>query len=274
MTKAIYPAIWFSEAAKEAFNDYVDTFQNSSIIESNPVVVSAKLDGVPFIGINGGPYFTPNASISFMVICETAEEIDRLWTMLSDQGEVLMPLQAYPWSPHYGWLIDKNKVSWQLYLGTLADVNQQAIVPTLMFCGPQQGKCEAAIAFYKTVFSDFIEQGSVHYPDGDMQGQVMHAQFIIHGFTLMAMDSGVAQDFTFNEGISLVIPCQDQEEIDYYWAAMTKDGEESRCGWCKDPYGVSWQIVPHNIDEILRTHPAANKALMKMNKIDIAALLS
>ncbi|KGE13419.1 VOC family protein [Sphingobacterium deserti] len=273
MKGTIYPAIWFSEAAKEAFKDYVEIFPDSQIIESNAIVVSAKLNGVPFIAINGGPYFKPNPAISFMVICETQEEIDRLWEMLMDDGEVIMPLDSYAWSPYYGWMSDKNKVSWQLFLGSLEDVNYQPIMPTLLFCGPQQGKCKEALAFYKSVFREFTDQGSMSYPDGDREGQILQAQFMVNGMTLMAADSVHDQPFSFNEALSLVIPCQDQTEIDYYWAAMTKNGEESRCGWCKDPYGVSWQIVPHNIDELLRNNPAANKTLMRMNKITIADLM-
>ena len=273
MKGTIYPAIWFSEAAKEAFQDYVAIFPNSRVIESNPVVVSAKLNGVPFIGINGGPYFKPNPAISFMVTCETGEEIDRLWEMIVEDGEVLMPLDSYPWSPYYGWISDKNNVSWQLYLGTLENLNDQAIVPTLVFCGAQQGKCKEAISFYKSVFRDFTDEGSMSYPDGDRQGQILQWQFVVNGLTLMAADSAEDHDFSFNEALSFVIPCESQTEIDYYWAAMTERGEESRCGWCKDPYGVSWQIVPHNIDELLRNNPAANKALMRMNKISIADLM-
>ncbi|TDS11930.1 VOC family protein [Sphingobacterium paludis] len=274
MKGTIYPAIWFRNAAKEAFQDYVSIFPDSQIIESNAVVISTKLNGVPFIGINGGPYFTPNPAISFMVICETEEEIDRLWEMFLDDGEVLVPLDNYAWSPYYGWINDKNKVSWQLYLGSLEEVNNQVIVPTLLFCGPQQGKCEEAIAFYKSVFRDFTEQSSISYPDGDRQGQILQAQFVVNGFTFIAADNPDSKPFSFNEALSLVIPCEDQKEIDYYWAAMTKNGEESRCGWCKDPFGVSWQIVPHNIDELLRLNPAANKSLMRMNKINIADLIN
>lgn len=272
MNRSIYPAIWFNDNAKEAFQDYVATFADSHIVESSPVVVSAGLSHVPFIGINGGPYFTVNPAISFMVICESPDEIDRLWSMLGNGGSVMMPLDSYPWSPHYGWIQDKNQVSWQLYQGSLDDVNRQPIVPTLMFCGPQQGKCQEAIDFYASVFTDFSQQGVALYPEGDAQGQVMHAQFVANGFTLMAMDSGVPQDFTFNEGVSLVVSCADQAEIDYYWQAFTSSGQESRCGWCKDRYGVSWQIVPQHIDELLRDNPAANKALMKMTKIIIKDL--
>ncbi|MFD1770695.1 VOC family protein [Sphingobacterium suaedae] len=270
MNKNIYPAIWFNNNAKQAFERYTNLFPNSTIRLSNPVAISADLLHTPFIGINGGPHFTPNPSISFMVICEKKEEIDTLYHNLTSGGEVLMPLQAYPWSPYYGWVNDTYHVSWQLYQGSRSDVNEQAIVPTLMFCGEQQGKCEEALAFYRTVFNDFQSQGIDYYQDGDMQGQVMHTQFMIHNYTVMAMDSGVPQPFTFNEGISIVIECANQQEIDYYWNAFVgHGGEESRCGWCKDPYGVSWQVVPKHLHQLLQDYPQANDALMNMNKIVI-----
>ncbi len=272
MKNQIIPSLWFDNQALEAFEYYTEIFPNSSIYKSSPIVVEASIMGVDFIGINGGPIFKPNPSISFMPIFEDKEDIDRIWLQLIDGGTVMMPLQAYPWSAHYGWVVDKYGFNWQLYLGELANVNNQAIVPTFMFCGEQQGNCQEALNFYSRVFKDFESQGILPYPDGAMKGQVMHAQFKAQDVTLAAMDSGVPQDFSFNEGVSMTITCKDQAEIDYYWEQMTANGEESQCGWCKDPYGVSWQIVPQQISKILQENPDAGAALMRMKKIDIAAL--
>ncbi len=272
MKNSLYPAIWFDNSASEAFDLYCKLFARSIVKDSNPIVVSASVYDTPFIGINGGPMFRPNNSISFMIICDNKSEINRYWNTLSGEGDVLMPLKEYPWSSYYGWLSDKYGVGWQLYMGNKSDVNNQSIVPTLMFCGEQQGKCESAVEFYKNVFTSFTSQGLLRYEEGEMKGQIQHSQFIANGLTIMAMDSGVPQDFTFNEGISIVIPCANQMEIDYYWNAITKNGKESRCGWCKDPFGVSWQIVPANLDEILQNHPNAQKELMTMKKIIIDQL--
>lgn len=272
MENSIIPSIWFDQNAKEAFDLYSQTFPNSHITSISPIVVEAQLNGVRFIGINGGPMFKPNPSISFMVICESKEEVDRIWNVFSPDGSILMPLDNYPWSPYYGWVADKYGVNWQLYLGKVSDTNQQAIVPTLMYCGAQQGKCEAALKFYEELFKDFRSNGIMRYTTGEYDGQIQHTQFLVNGFTLMAMDSGVSQNFTFNEGISLTIICQDQAEIDYYWNRITQEGQESRCGWCKDQFGVSWQIVPAQISTYLQ-NPGAGVALMKMNKIIIKDLL-
>ncbi|HLS95634.1 MAG TPA: VOC family protein [Sphingobacterium sp.] len=267
MKSKIYPAIWFDNTARHAFDYYASLFHEVSIMDSNPVTVAAKVLGTDFIGINGGPAFRPNPAISFMIVRETQAEIEKIWNGLAAEGHTLMPLDSYPWSPYYGWLSDRYDVSWQLYQGKLADVNEQSIVPTLMFCGPQQGRCAEATSFYERIFKNFVKQGVLTYPDGDVKGQVMHTQFVLEGYTIAAMDSGVPQPFTFTEGVSLVIECDDQSEIDYYWHSLTKDGEESRCGWCKDPYGVSWQIVPKNLGGILQANPRASEALMQMQKI-------
>ncbi len=263
--------LWFDHQAKEAMTFYTSLFGNSKIINENPVAVTASLHGVHFTGINGGPAFTPNPSISFMVICETKEEIDELWKAFISGGRELMALQEYPWSAYYGWIEDKYGFSWQLYQGKLSEVNHQKIVPTLMFGQVQQGRCEEAIHFYQKVFADFRLEGILNYTDGPVKGQVMHSQYVIKHFTFMAMDSGVAQDSTFNEAISYILYCKNQEEIDYYWNAFTKEGKESKCGWCVDPFGVSWQIIPENIEELL-ARPNAMKALMQMKKIEITVL--
>lgn len=272
MENSIIPSIWFDQNAKEAFDLYCQTFPNSHIASSSPIVVEAQLNGVKFIGINGGPIFKPNPSISFMAICESKEEIDRIWQTFSTDGSILMPLNSYPWSPYYGWIADKYGVNWQLYQGKLSDTNQQALVPTLMYCGLQQGKCEVALRFYEELFKDFHSNGILRYSEGDYEGSIQHTQFLVNGFTLMAMDSGIAQNFTFNEGISLTILCQNQAEIDYYWNQITAHGQESMCGWCKDEFGVSWQIVPAQIAEYLQK-PGAGEALMKMKKIIIKELI-
>ncbi|MCW8309726.1 VOC family protein [Sphingobacterium sp. InxBP1] len=272
MKNSIIPSIWFDQNAQEAFNLYCQVFPNSHCQSTSSIVVEAELNGIRFIGINGGPMFKPNPSISFMVICESKEEIDRVWDAFSRGGHILMPLDSYPWSSYYGWLADKYGVNWQLNQGKLSDTNQQAIVPTLMYCGAHQGKCEAALHFFEDLFKDFQSNGILRYPEGEFKGSVQHTQFVVNGFTLMAMDSGVKQDFTFTEGVSMTILCKDQEEIDYYWDKITQQGNESRCGWCKDQFGISWQIVPEQIADYLQ-QPGAVEALMKMNKILIKDLL-
>lgn len=276
MKNKIIPSLWFEAGADDAMRFYASVFPDSEVIQETPVVVTAKLAGVQFIGINGGPAaFKPNPSISFMVICETREEIDAIWEQLEENGNVYMELDSYPWSSYYGWIGDKYGFTWQLYLGKLSDVYNQRMVPTLMFSHTQQGKCEEAVGFYESIFDDFKSHGLMRYEEGEFKGQVVHTQFTLNKFVIGAMDSGVAQDFTFNEAVSLSLMCKDQNEIDHYWSVFTKDGEEAECGWCQDPYAVSWQIVPYNIRELLfdaGNPEKAFEALMKMKKITIKEL--
>lgn len=274
MKNKIIPSLWFEAGADEAMRFYASVFAESEVIQETPVVVTAKLGGVKFIAINGGPAeFKPNPSISFMVTCETREEIDSIWEQLGENGKVYMELDSYPWSSYYGWIGDKYGFTWQLYLGRLSDVHDQRMVPTLMFSHTQQGKCEDAVDFYQSVFADFKSDGVMRYEEGDFKGQVVHTQFLLSDFVLSAMDSGVVQDFTFNEAVSFTLLCKDQQEIDHYWNAFTKDGREVECGWCQDPYGVFWQVVPSHINELLGTEKAFS-AMMKMKKIVIEDLVN
>lgn len=270
----IYPCIWFDGNAKEAFEFYGSIFPDSAITDENPIVIKAHLDGTELMGLNGGPMYKPNPSISFMWISHDDEAISRAWEKLTDGGSVLMELNSYPWSARYGWVQDKFGVNWQLYYDK-DEWGYNKIVPTLMFGHTEQGKCREALAFYEKLFPVYEGDRFLLYEEGEMKGQVQHTQFTANNFVLMAMDSGVPQTFTFTEGVSLVVECDDQQTIDYYWNGFTKGGQESMCGWCKDPFGVSWQVVPKNIDKLLFNASNAQKAqeaLMQMRKIEVAVL--
>lgn len=274
MEKSIYPCLWFDGNAKEALSYYCEVIANSKITADTPMVAIAELDGVKFMGLNGGPMFKPNASVSFMIIAETEEEVTRYWDHLSVGGSPLMQLGSYPWSAKYGWVKDQFGIDWQVYLGKLSDTGQR-IVPTLMYCGEHQGQSASAIDFYRQLFTNSETQGVMNYADGWAKGQVQHAQFRLREFVLAAMDSGVPQDFTFNEGVSFVVECKDQVEIDHFWNSITERGQESRCGWCKDEFGVWWQIIPDSLGTLINDPVHGGKvaaALMKMGKIDLGVL--
>jgi len=278
MTKLIFPCLWFDGKAKEAATFYCSVFDNTEITNENAMVVTFELEGQRFMCLNGGPMFQPNPSISFFVTYQNEDELNTAWNKLAEGGHVMMALDKYPWSGRYGWLTDKFGISWQLYLGDVNAVPQK-VCSCLMFTQHVAGKAEEAIHFYTSLFENSSIGGVMKYgPDGqDNPDYIAHAQFLLNGETFMAMDSSMPHDFTFNEGISLVVTCKDQEEIDYFWNRMTADGgQESQCGWLKDKFGVSWQIVPEVLESLMSDPERSQRvipAFMKMKKFIIQDLL-
>lgn len=276
MNNTIYPCLWFDGEAKAAADFYCTVFKESKITADTSIVVNFELFGQKFMALNGGPKYKVNPSISFFVVCGTEIETDDVWKSLSDGGTVMMALDKYPWSEKYGWVQDRFDVSWQISLGKMSDVGQK-FTPLLMFAGEQHGRAEEAINFYTSVFDHSSVNGILKYKAGedDKEGTVKHGQFRINNYVLMAMDSGFPHAFSFNEGISLVVTCDTQEEIDHYWNRFTEDGEESRCGWLKDKFGISWQIVPAILGKLM-SEPGKGervvKAFLQMRKFDIEKL--
>jgi len=136
---------------------------------------------------------------------------------------------------------------------------------------------EEAANFYTSVFPDSRVVNVTHYgPAGPREeGMVLTVEFELNGQKLIALNGG--PEFSFTEAISLHVSCESQKEVDYYWNALSEGGEESVCGWLKDRYGVSWQIDPIRLQELLADpDPAraerAMRAMLKMKKIDIADL--
>jgi len=239
------------------------------------MTVEFQLAGQKFIALNGGPeyHFTP--AISFFVSCDTGAEIDTLWEHLSEGGEVLMPLDRYPFSEKFGWLNDKYGVSWQLIL----DGSPQKITPFLMFVGEQNGKAEEAIEFYRSLFdnSSLIDVERYDENQPGTEGTVSHASFSLAGQQFMAMDSSLEHAFTFTEAISFFVDCETQAEVDALWEKFTSGGEEGPCGWLKDRFGVSWQIIPKALMEMLSDEDSekaerVTQAMLQMKKIDVAGL--
>ncbi len=242
MKGQLYPCLWLDGNAREAATFYSSAF-NSMIISENPLVVMFALEGMNFMALNGGPQFKINPSVSFFVFCDTTEDIEKKWNHLLTGGKVMMPLDKYPWNEKYGWCQDKFGVCWQLMMVPGAT---QRIVPSFMFTQQQNGRAQEAIEFYTSIFPGSEIEMISRYEKGepDVEGNIKHARFKLNGQSFAAMESSGAHAFTFNEGLSIVVPCDDQDEIDYYWDKLTDGGKESQCGWLKDKFGVSWQIVP------------------------------
>jgi predicted 3-demethylubiquinone-9 3-methyltransferase (glyoxalase superfamily) len=190
-----------------------------------------------------------------------------------------MPVGAYPFSEHYGWTDDRYGVAWQLMYASGRPIEQK-ITPVLMFTESQAGHCEEAIRFYTSVFRDAEERGFNRYGAGeeaDKEGTVRFGQFQLEGQQFAAMDSARTHGFAFNEAISLIVHCDTQEDIDYYWDRLSADPKSEQCGWLKDKFGLSWQIVPTVMASMLATKnprklAAVTAAFLEMKKFDVAKL--
>lgn len=289
----IMPCLWFDNQAEEAANFYTAIFNHSKIghiahygkegkevhggNEGQVLTVEFYIENYKLLGLNGGPVFKSNPSISFFVMCDTEAEEDKLWKKLSENGQILMPLDRYDWSKKYGWVQDKFGISWQLMLRD-GDETTQKISPSFLFMGPHRGHAEDAMRFYAKIFKNSNIEGISKYGKNEVapEGFVKHAQFQLLGQNFMVMDAGQDGEFRFNEAISLMVHCIDQEEVDYYWGKLTKGGDPKaqQCGWLKDKFGVSWQVVPSELMEMMKSEHKEKtdrvmKAFMQMKKFKI-----
>ncbi len=286
--QTITPHLWFDKEAKDAAKLYTSIFRNSKIKSSATLhntpsgsvdLLAIQLMGQEFRLINAGPLFKFTPAVSFLVACETKDEVDTLWKELSKGGTVLMELGQYPFSERYGWTQDRYGLSWQAMFMGDREIGQ-AITPTLMFVGEQCGRAEEAINFYASVFHNakvghILRYGNNEEPD--KAGTIRHAGVSLEGESFAVMDSAAAHNFTFNEAISFMVHCNTQEEIDYFWAKLSADPKAEQCGWLKDKFGLSWQIVPTLMDQMLSDKDQTKlarvtEAFLKMKKFDIAKL--
>ena len=279
MNKSIYPCLTLKGKITEAADFYINTFGEGKIIQTSPYVIQIELSGQKFMLLNEGPVSSPNISISFMVISETIEESEQYWNKLVEGGKIMMPLDSYDWSPKYGWVEDKYGVSWQINTSSKTDTPQK-FCPTLMFTGLNAGKAESAIDFYTALFPKSSITGKLKYNEGEGDNTefIKHAQFKLNDFIVMAMDSSAAHHADFNDAVSLVVECDSQDEIDRYWEKLTSSGgKEVACGWLVDKFGISWQIIPKSLTELIKDPARAQRVmgvLMKMKKLIIKDLES
>lgn len=291
----IVPHLWFDKEAVEAANFYASVFPDSKITSTSKIkdtpsgdcdIVSFDLMDYSFQAISAGPYFKLNPAISFMVNFDPSRDpnarrqLDEIWAKLSEGGEALMPLDKYPFSEHYGWVKDKFGVTWQLILTNPEGEERPRIIPSMLFVGDVYGKAEETSDFYLSVFKNAKRGTIAKYSAGmepNKEGTVMFTDFQLEGQWFVAMDGGGEHKFQFNEAISLIVRCETQEEIDYYWDKLSAVPESEQCGWLKDKYGVSWQITPAMMDEVMESGDEEKikkltEAFLKMKKFDIAEL--
>ncbi len=292
----IIPHLWFDSEAEEAVKLYTSLFKDTKVGKSTHYTKAGfeihgqpegklmtqefELAGLSIIALNGGPYFKFTPAISFMVSCESKEEVDELYAKLSPNGQVLMELGEYPFSPRYAWIADKYGLSWQLIYSP--ESQSQKIRPSFLFVQEQCGKAKEAITLYTAIFPNSsigLMSAYGENPGPDKPDNLQYADFTLNKQQFVAMDSAYQHLFGVNEAISFLVRCDDQAEIDYFWDKLTPGGDPKaqQCGWLKDKFGVSWQISPVILEEML--HAADSKkvehvtnAFLKMKKFNIAEL--
>jgi predicted 3-demethylubiquinone-9 3-methyltransferase (glyoxalase superfamily) len=285
----IIPHLWFDKEAAEASQFYMSLFKDSKLINKTVLtntpsgtvdLLTISLEGQEFMLISAGPYFKFTPAVSFLVSCGTQDEVEFLYQKFTEGGYTLMELDSYPFSKKYAWVMDKYGLSWQIMYTEDTQLKQK-FTPTLMFVGEQCGKAEEAIRFYTSLFKDSKVDFIQRYEEGslpDKPGTIQHAQFTLANQGFAAMDSAYEHGFTFNEAISFVVNCDSQAELDYYWEKLSAVPEAEQCGWLKDKYGLSWQITPSIMNDMMKTADSkklaqVTEAFLNMKKFDIAKLL-
>ncbi|MEI8216928.1 MAG: VOC family protein [Eubacteriales bacterium] len=284
----IVPHLWFDKEAKEAALFYTSLFEQSkvlnvTVIEGTPSgdaeSVNFELAGQQFMAISAGPFFKFNPSISLMVACNSASEVNTKWKSLSEGGTELMPLGEYPFSKRYSWVQDRYGLSWQLML-TDGGQSVPKITYNLLFSNESCGKAEEAVMYYNEVF-DNSEIGIIsRYKEGEAESakaKINYAAFKLDGIAFSAMDNGFNVDYGFNEAFSLIVNCKDQKEIDYFWEKLSAVPEAEQCGWAKDKFGISWQITPVIMNEMMKSGDRekmkrVTEAFLKMKKLNLEVL--
>lgn len=285
----ITPFLWFNNQCEEAMKFYVSLFPNSKVVSIKRYSTGATegpmagmggkvltgvfdIDGYQMMALDGGPHFTFTPTHSISVQCKDEQEIEALHAKLREGGSDLMALGTYPWSKKYAWINDKYGLSWQLNVPHDFGSIKNRFAETKMFHGPMNGKAEEAVSFYASIFPDSKVDHIFRNPD---EKTVAHADYTLFGQPFMALDGGVVHQFGTTGAVSLLVTCKDQDEIDRYWSALSSDPASEQCGWCKDKYGFSWQIVPDMsrwLNDESEGAKRALQAMLQMKKIDIATL--
>lgn len=284
MTGKIGTCLWFDGTAEEATRFYTSLFKDSrtgaiarytesgrEFHEQTPgsvMTVEIEVEGLKIMGLNGGPRFKPTPALSYFVWRETEAEIDELWRGLSEGGTARMELAAYPWAAKYGWVTDRFGVDWQLMLS-----DRKKIAPAFLFVRENFGRGQEALELYTSAFAN-SKLGAI--AKDEKSGTILHAEIFLNGQTFVLMEGPGDHAFGFNQGFSLMVPCETQAEIDHLWETLSAGGTIEQCGWLRDRFGVSWQIVPAIMGELMKEPAAAKRvmdAILPMKKIDIATML-
>lgn len=283
----IFLNLWYANEAEEAAKLYASLFPDAKILwkrtlkntpsgpDGNTDLVMLELPGFEVMLMNAGPLFKMNPSISLSIESNSEDEVRSIWEKLSPGGEVLMELKSYDFGALYGWIKDRFGMTWQVSL-VGEEIIKQKVRPSLLFVGNMAGKAEEAINLYTSLFPNsaikMISRYGASSPS-DKPEYVNYASFTVGGKYISAMDSALPDHtFTFNEAISIVVNCEDQAEIDMYWDALSAVPQSEQCGWLKDKFGISWQIQPARMNEMMASNDEAaiarvTQAFLSMKKL-------
>lgn len=287
----IVPNLWFDSESEAAAEFYTSIFPNSQITRKTTypkeleevsgktadsvLTVEFSLNGKEFIAINGGPQFKFNHSISFVVHCATRAEIDRLWEKLCEGGQVIRKMGNYIIADQIGWVIDRFGILWVVVRLDHPDY----IVPCLLFDKSQKKVAIDVIKQYGAVFQ--VDKETIRKSIEEISNPATETLSfcylpLLHSELMIALWKDLI-DVKFNEAVSLMINCQDQEEIDYYWSTLSAGGSEQQCGWLKDRFGVSWQVSPLELLNLTEQGDRKNgrkttAAMLEMTKLNIKEL--
>ncbi|WP_293950793.1 VOC family protein [uncultured Corynebacterium sp.] len=294
----IIPNIWCSGNADEvaAFYEYafesvpggivirsVEQYPQEGLLDlqedlaGETLSITLEISGFRIVLINSGDEIRPTPALNFMLNFDPlmGSDMDKVqslvWDRLKEDGRVLMELGEYPFSQSYGWVEDRFGVGWQLISTDPEGAARPFVLPSLMFGGAAQNKAAAAQEQWVEAFPDSSVGARAYYPEPTgpaEEGALMFSEFQLAGQWFTAMDSGVEQQESFTPGVSLMFEADGQEELDRVWEALSAVPEAEQCGWLVDQFGVSWQIVPSILGELL-THPGAFEKLMNMKKIEM-----
>ncbi|MCX7880273.1 MAG: VOC family protein [Ignavibacteria bacterium] len=292
----IIPSLWFEKEAKEASEFLVSIFgENSRVINTQLLrntpsgdadLVTFELRGYRFMAISGGPYFKINPSISFILTFNLAKDrnsydnLNYFWEKLTQDGKILMPLDKYFFSERFGWVEDKFGISWQLTLIDDEKNERDFITPALMFANERFGFALEATDYYISLFNNSRRVSISRYPmemGPNNEATMIYSEFILHNQWFAVLDNPYPQNFGFNEAIAFVVACDSQEEVDYFWSKLTFYPEAEQCGWLKDKYGISWQIIPKEYLLMMQTASQQQidrvlQAVLNMKKLDLTKL--
>lgn len=279
----IIPHLWYDTEAKEAVAFYVELFGGkldwTYTITDTPSgdadLIQFQLGDMTLAAISAGPYFKLNESMSLMVNVASKDEVTRLYQALSEGGRILMPLGEYPFSPCYVWLEDRFGLSWQLSYAPDLDKPYQFDI-CLLFSQDQVGLAQPMLDYYK----DKLPQASVgqvsYYGEGEAAveaAKLNYAELLVGGQKMIVMDHGYGGEASFNEAFSLMVYVDSQDELNFYYDLLSAVPEAEMCGWVKDQFGISWQIVPRILMEAYdtaspETVKAVNDAVLQMRRLD------